>query len=1176
MARNKTDYFHFPSEAEPSSTVHSFQSRYGMAVVCVLLAFVISLFLEPLLGGPTPFIFFVAASLLAGWYGGIGPGLAVLLGGFLLGDFFFTKPLYQFGTHNPVDRILLLIYASVAIIGLAVITSLHRAKSRERRMHQVTNRLEREIEERRRTEDALRLSREKLNFALAAANMCSWDLDISNCKFEWSSGCESILGPQKNGRPERQKEFLNYVHPEDREPLKEAMKRCIEQRTDYEKEFRSIWADGSLHWIRAKGKFLRDVNDKPTRIHGVIMEITGRKQARDQLINSERFIRSTLDALGEHIAILDEKGTILKVNQAWRDFAVANHLSMDSFGVGSNYLTVCDQAHGLGEEDAQKAAAGIRAVAQNDNDKDDFYMEYPCDSPIEQRWFIMRVTRFGGDGLTRLVVSHENITEIKRAEAALRKSEERAKAQYKGFPIPTYTWQKISEKEFRLVDCNDAARAFTSGRISNLMGKDTCELYPDEPEIIEEISRCFQEKAPSHREMLYKFRTTGESKHLSVNYVFVPPDLVMIHCEDITERKQAEEALRKTTSLLRTTLESTVTGILVVDLEAKVVSYNQRFATMWQIPETMIASRDDTQLQEYVLSQLSDPEAFLRRVRELVERPEVESQDELHFKDGRVFERYSQPHRMDHQIVGRVWSFNDVTERRRVEEALRVSEERFRAAFAGAAVGMSLRNLEDRFAEVNEVFCSILGYTKEELIGMSAYSIIHPLDLPKAQALISQLLAGEIPNFIVEKRYVAKRGEIVWVQSSVSLLRDAQGQPVSILAISENISKRKRAEEALRESEAQLRELADAMPQIVWAARPDGKVEYVNKKWIEYSGLSEEQAHTFEGWKMVLHPNDEEHALRSMYTALQTGQPLQIESRIKQKENGYRWHLTRALPVRDSLGRIVRWFATSTDIEDQKRTEHELNSAREQLAIYAQDLEHRVAERTAKLEGSIRSLESVLYHVAHDLRAPLRAMAGFSEILIENNTAPLDEEGRDLAERIIDGAKRMDCLIKDLLAYGRLSHLSISPRHVDLSRAVERVLLNLNAAIRVRNANVQVIRPLPVIQGDPTVLEEVLTQLVQNALTFVAPNITPHVRIWAESRESMVRLWVEDNGIGIDPVHLNRIFRVFERLHRAEEYSGTGIGLAIVQKGVERMGGSVGVESELGKGSRFWVQLPGV
>jgi signal transduction histidine kinase len=280
-----------------------------------------------------------------------------------------------------------------------------------------------------------------------------------------------------------------------------------------------------------------------------------------------------------------------------------------------------------------------------------------------------------------------------------------------------------------------------------------------------------------------------------------------------------------------------------------------------------------------------------------------------------------------------------------------------------------------------------------------------------------------------------------------------------------------------------------------------------------------------------------------------------------------------------------------------KLSELALRESEERLRRYATELEHRVAERTANLAQSIQSLEGVLYHVAHDLRAPLRGMASFTNILLEEYAPQFDERGRDYAHRISSAAQRMDGLVQDLLAYGRLAHTAVPVSNINLEAEVKAALSHFSEEIEARDAIVDVCSPLPPVKANAAVLNQILSNLISNALKFVKPETRPHIRISAEETTSrmesqksdqvpsldarlsaldgkFVRLWIEDNGIGIAPEYQERIFRMFERLHATGEYPGTGIGLAIVRKGVERMGGRVGVESVTGMGSRFWLELP--
>jgi signal transduction histidine kinase len=236
-------------------------------------------------------------------------------------------------------------------------------------------------------------------------------------------------------------------------------------------------------------------------------------------------------------------------------------------------------------------------------------------------------------------------------------------------------------------------------------------------------------------------------------------------------------------------------------------------------------------------------------------------------------------------------------------------------------------------------------------------------------------------------------------------------------------------------------------------------------------------------------------------------------------------------------------------------------------------LEDQVRERTAELQERNDELEAFGYSISHDLRAPLRAMQGFSQALLEDCADRLDGMGKEYAERIVAGSQRMDELIRDLLAYSRVSRAELQLVRVPLTPVAHSALAEMSGALRARQAQVRVEEPLPVVLGHPATLSQVLTNLLGNGLKFVPADRTPELVITAERRNGVVRIWVQDNGIGIAPEHQTRIFRVFERLHSTDDYPGTGIGLAIVRKAVERMGGQVGVESRLGQGSRFWVEL---
>jgi signal transduction histidine kinase len=262
------------------------------------------------------------------------------------------------------------------------------------------------------------------------------------------------------------------------------------------------------------------------------------------------------------------------------------------------------------------------------------------------------------------------------------------------------------------------------------------------------------------------------------------------------------------------------------------------------------------------------------------------------------------------------------------------------------------------------------------------------------------------------------------------------------------------------------------------------------------------------------------------------------------------------------------------EILERERAEKDLQQAQAQLRRYAALLEERVAERTAHLQETIHSLEGVCYHIAHDLRAPLRAMEGYSKILLNQYAPGFDAAGEEYANRISEAAGRMDLLIHGLLEYGRLGHEQYPVETVPSGTVLDKVLGLLKCEIARKKAEIKIEGEWPAVAGNEKLFELVLTSLLSNALKFVAPEVAPQVKLCAEGQGNVIRFCVEDNGIGIAPEYLGKVFHIFERLHTKGSYAGTGIGLAIATKAAERMDGRVGVESRLNQGSRFWIELP--
>ena len=288
-----------------------------------------------------------------------------------------------------------------------------------------------------------------------------------------------------------------------------------------------------------------------------------------------------------------------------------------------------------------------------------------------------------------------------------------------------------------------------------------------------------------------------------------------------------------------------------------------------------------------------------------------------------------------------------------------------------------------------------------------------------------------------------------------------------------------------------------------------------------------------------------------------------------------RWYDLDDLQMFQSLAhRIGIAHQSAVLFADAQREIAMRKEAEARLLAFNADLERRVRERTSLLEEATREANSFAYTVAHDLRAPLRAITGFCQALREDYSGKVDEVGQDYLDRIVSGSRRMDDLIRDLLDYARVNRAEIRRVPVNLDDVFDAVIESMSAELQERKAAVRRTSPLGRVMAHEPMLHQVVTNLLSNAVKFVAPGTTPDVSIESEVRDGRLRLRFRDNGIGVAPEHHSRIFGIFERLNRTEDYPGTGIGLAIVRRAVERLEGAVGLESKPRQGSTFWIELP--
>ena len=741
-----------------------------------------------------------------------------------------------------------------------------------------------------------------------------------------------------------------------------------------------------------------------------------------------------------------------------------------------------------------------------------------------------------------------DITERKRAEQALRESETKYRLLYENLNDAAF----LADAETGIIlEANKQAEILLGRTRDEIIGMHQTELHP--PGQDEDYGRRFERHVQAGRTADYDGEAVRKDRSVVPVAISAAPmeiagrRLIVGLFRDISKRKRAEEALRESQRDLSTLVEISKDAMVAIGADGLITLFNPAAETMfgWTAAEMIGQPLDRLMPQayrdrhkEYVRGYFAtgSPNAA---VGSTVELPAVRRNGE----DFTVELSLSATEREGRPMVLAV--MRDITQRKRVEEALRQSEGRLRTLIESLPQKIFYKDRDAVYVWCNDNYARDLGISAGEICGKTDYDF-HPVELAEKYRADDRRVMDSAVTEDMEERYI-QDGQERWVHTIKTPVADENGNTVGVLGIFWDITERKRAEEALRQSEERYRALFENMGIGISLIRDDRRIIAVNPAFCAMFHTTPD--------KMVgglcyreFEKREETCPHCTATKALETGKPQEtIATGTRDDGSKVVGHIL-TFPIRDADGKCRSFIEVVEDVTERQRTEQ-------------------------ALEAKHRELESFVYTVSHDLRAPLVSLEGFAELLADEHSERLDAEGQDYLRRLRSNVSTMDSLLTDLLELSRVARAEEPKQAVPVAQIVAEALENLAGIINKSGAQVTVARDLPTVWYSRVRLFQVFANLIGNAIKFSREGVPPQVEIKWQSLKTGCRFLVRDNGIGIADNQKHKLFEIFSRLKK-KAVEGTGIGLAIVKRIVENHGGQVGVESTPGEGSTFWFTVP--
>jgi len=774
-------------------------------------------------------------------------------------------------------------------------------------------------------------------------------------------------------------------------------------------------------------------------------------------------------------------------------------------------------------------------------------------------------------GVRSLISIVRDITERKQAETALLESSIQFRTLFEASPDAILLIDPHGN--WLVLDCNTAACQMNGYTHDELIGQpiDILNSKPLPSGELDEYLAKIQREGILRYETLHR-RKDGTEFPLEVSTSLISlggRDVLLGIDRDITERKQAEEKLRKSEERYRYLFENNPHPMWI---------YDRKTLAFQDVNDAAIA-RYGYSRQEFLNMTITDirPLEDMERLMNNLAQPRqpLEQSDgwRHRLKDGRLIPVEITSHTIE--IDGHESALviaQDVTERKRAEAAAFENEVRYHRVLDAMMEGCQIIDFNWRYVYVNEVLAEQGKRKPEELLHHTMMEVYPGIENTELFAVLQQCMEERAPTRM-ENQFVFPDDSIGWFELSIQPAQEG------IFILSTDITDRKRAEEALQKAHDELelkvqertaalsqtnsllQAMLDYTPDQIYFKDTQSRFIRNSKSQANLLGLSDPS--------QVVGKTDFDyfpHAAKAYaeeQEVMRTGKPLiDFEERVIWPDGRETWVSTSKVPLPNPEGQIIGIFGISRDITERKRT-----------AQAIQQLNNDLEKQAAQLQAANKELEAFSYSVSHDLRAPLRAIDGYTRILVEDYEANLDEEGKRVCGTISAEARRMGQLIDDLLAFSRLGRKEMYSSKIDMKALAVSVFNELTQEAERERIEFQIMK-LPSVRGDSSLMRQVWTNLLSNAIKFTSRKERAVIEVGSKPGKDEFIYYVRDTGAGFDMEYAGKLFGVFQRLHSESEFDGTGVGLAIVQRIIRRHGGRVWAEGEVEKGATFYFALP--